>query len=329
MAIEQISSGIMDMIPFVFITMLLYQIIHDNTRISLKFNHQSPHANIALSSFLGGFPGCAGIMIILKQYASGQLPPACLIAALTATMGDAAFVLLSLEPATYCLIIATNILAGILVGILVSHRHRLATQPSRYCQELSDECCHKHFSKAYCLYWYTSMSLATTLALAEYFNQAASPFWFNLIAWLTIVAILWPTAMNALNRNNHSHGQQSQVIASCNFLLKWILFGYVLLAFFHGAIVSNIHQLLDKQLMWLPLVTGIIGTIPSCGPQIIVASLYSEHLIPLAAQLSNSISTNGDAFFPIFAVAPQAAILSTIYGFIIACLIGYACFLFV
>ena len=55
----------------------------------------------------------------------------------------------------------------------------------------------------------------------------------------------------------------------------------------------------------------LLGMIPGCGPQVIFVSLYLKGIFPFAALLANTISQDGDALFPLFALHPRAALLGT------------------
>lgn len=51
---------------------------------------------------------------------------------------------------------------------------------------------------------------------------------------------------------------------------------------------------------WISVVVGIsVGLIPGYGPQIIFVSLFTKGIVLFAALLSNAISQDGDALFPL------------------------------
>ena len=74
---------------------------------------------------------------------------------------------------------------------------------------------------------------------------------------------------------------------------------------------------------FIPLMAILIGFIPGCGPQIMITSMYVSGQIPLAAQLGNSISNDGDALFPALAISAKVAILATLYSAIPAIIVAY------
>ena len=53
---------------------------------------------VPVAAALGALPGCGGAVIVVTQYVTGRLSFGGVVAALTATMGDAAFLLIAQEP---------------------------------------------------------------------------------------------------------------------------------------------------------------------------------------------------------------------------------------
>jgi len=51
--------------------------------------------------------------------------------------------------------------------------------------------------------------------------------------------------------------------------------------------------------------------------------MYLAGLIPLSAQIGNTISNDGDALFPAIAIAPKVAIVATIYSAVPALILAY------
>ena len=108
------------------------------------------------------------------------------------------------------------------------------------------------------------------------------------------------------------------------FVNTWVFVAYVIYAisvYFMGgeAIVAN----------WLTatgfisiIVGAAIGLIPGCGPQIIFVTLFTKGFVPFAALLSNAISQDGDALFPLIAMDKKSSLWATIITTIPALLFG-------
>ena len=53
--------------------------------------------HVPIASLLGAIPGCGGAIIVVTQYIQGRISFGSLVAVLTATMGDAAFLIFALS----------------------------------------------------------------------------------------------------------------------------------------------------------------------------------------------------------------------------------------
>ena len=64
-------------------------------------------------------------------------------------------------------------------------------------------------------------------------------------------------------------------------------------------------------------------------PQVILTELYLGGHLGFSALIANAISNDGDALFPMLAVAPRAALFASLYTMIPALAAGYIAFLWV
>jgi len=76
-----------------------------------------------------------------------------------------------------------------------------------------------------------------------------------------------------------------------------------------------------------PVMAILVGFIPGCGPQGVVATMYLGGVIPLSAELGNAIGNDGDARFPAIAMAPRAAVVATLCSAIPAFIVAYGYYL--
>ena len=88
-----------------------------------KFLENSKKFHVPLASFLGALPGCGGAIIVVTQYIQGRISFGSLVAVLTATMGDAAFLLLASEPTTGIFIFVLGGSVGVISGYIVDLIH--------------------------------------------------------------------------------------------------------------------------------------------------------------------------------------------------------------
>jgi hypothetical protein len=115
----------------------------------------------------------------------------------------------------------------------------------------------------------------------------------------------------------------ARVVGDTCFVTVWVVFAYLIYELgvhFTGIDLKHVFQ------VWAPLVplmAILIGFVPGCGPQVVVATMYLGGVIPFSAELGNAISNDGDALFPAIAMAPKTAVIATLYSAIPAVIAAY------
>ena len=103
---SSVSDAYIGVTSFVAGTLLLFFTLEKYLKIDVKnILLNKPKLEVFISSFLGALPGCGGAIIVLTQYSRGKASFGSVVAALTATMGDAAFLLIAREPVTGLIIL--------------------------------------------------------------------------------------------------------------------------------------------------------------------------------------------------------------------------------
>ncbi|WP_435153769.1 putative manganese transporter [Haladaptatus sp. DFWS20] len=109
-----------------------------------------------------------------------------------------------------------------------------------------------------------------------------------------------------------------------SFVTVWVLTAYLLYEYTVVLLNINIGEIAAAVGLLAPVIGALIGLIPGCGPQIVLASVYAEGAIPFSALTANAISQDGDALFPLIAIDKKAAIVASIYTTIPALIVGVA-----
>ena len=84
---------------------------------------KSRSLQILFAATMGLFPGCGGAIIVMTQFIRGRLGFGALVAVLTATMGDAAFVLLASSPSAAAIVLPVCFVSGVAMGLIVERLH--------------------------------------------------------------------------------------------------------------------------------------------------------------------------------------------------------------
>lgn len=71
---------------------------------------------VPLAALLGATPGCGGAVVVVAAYSSGNVGFGAVVATLTATMGDAAFLLIATRPDAAVVVLPLSFAVGIVSG---------------------------------------------------------------------------------------------------------------------------------------------------------------------------------------------------------------------
>lgn len=294
---------------------------------------------LPIAAFLGALPGCGGAVIVVTQYLRGSIGFGSLIAVLTSTMGDAAFLLLAREPGTAALVFGLSLVVGVVSGIVVERLHgrdflrgetgspnragcRTASLPSRRVTGL----------------WMALVAPGLVLgvllafqvdtdALLGFLPVAEPTLWLG-VAGAGLSLLVWARGWAAADTSSAAGPLSPRVAATTSFVTVWVVAGflaYELGSHYSGIDVGNAFK---NAAVLLPLIGVLVGLLPGCGPAIVVTTLYLTGAVPLSTQLGNAIGNDGDALFPAMAMAPKAALVATVYTAIPALLVAYGAYAF-
>ncbi len=320
-----------------------------------RFLDRSGPFQAPLASFLGALPGCGGAIIVVTQYTRGYVSFGSVVAVLVATMGDAAFLLLAREPMTGLAIFALGFVVGSLSGWIVDMIHgagfmRADAVAARALAE-AGEASPAHpphaslasFLNKFSTLWIVLLVPGIVLGLFIAFQVDTDAFfgafglheptmWFGFLA-AAMCFLMWvfsPGGNTHSGSQSFSIGQQPtwrRIIKDTNFITTWVILGFLVYEIGTHLAGSGIENFFHVWAPFVPLMGVVVGFLPGCGPQIVVTTLYLSGLVPLSAQIGNSISNDGDALFPAIALAPRAAVVATLYSAVPALIFAYAYYL--
>jgi hypothetical protein len=301
---------------------------------------------VPAAALLGAFPGCGGAIVAMTQYIRGYLSFGGVVATLTATMGDAMFLLLASEPLTGVGLLAMGVVVGTLSGYLIDAIHgdgfmRPVRTDPRHAGPTARPGPAKRLSameKSWVAMMVPGVVIGVLAAFQVDFDDLVRPlipgepgFWLGVAGTLLAVGMWINSGDGQQNRpcdkgkacETRNNSVTRRVIDDTNFITAWVAFAFVSYELLTTALALDLGSVLA---VWSPLVPAMaiaIGLIPGCGPQILVTSLYVSGTVPLSAQLGNAIANDGDALLPAIAAAPKAALVATLYSAIPAFLVAY------
>jgi len=309
---------------------------------------------VLFAAAMGALPGCGGAIVIITQYVSGRVSFGAVVAVLTATMGDAAFLLLAAQPMTGLFIIAIGCVVGLISGLIIDAIHGPDFLRPKSAKQLLDQGGEQRVEqrvqqddskpvlglKLQGLFWQWLMIPTSIIAVMGSLQIdidalfAITAGTINLLGTVLVLIamLLWAVSREVTDyesavsedpKTNISNLFQ-RIAQDTNFVTSWVIGAFLLFELTMHWTGLDLAMIFQNWAIFVPLFAVIIGLLPGCGPQILVTGLYLSGSIPLSAQLGNALSNDGDALFPAIALAPKAAFVATLYSTLPALLAAYS-----
>ena len=291
--------------------------------------------HVIMASLLGALPGCGGAIVVVTQYIQGRISFGSLVAVLTATMGDAAFLLLAAEPLTGFFIFGLGAFVGSISGYIVDKIHGEEYLQGNSKLRVEFEKIVKTFVSKFNIFWTLVFLPGFIVGLFVAFQQDVDqildlPEGLSITHTIGTVGAMLCVFMWSLNplsdfqcSTDRSRNLLSRVVDTTNFVTTWVICGFLAFEIFIHLTEYDLKTFFEIWLPFVPLIAILFGLLPGCGPQILVTTSYLNGFIPLSAEIGNAISNDGDALFPAIALAPKAAIIATLYSTIPAIIFAY------
>lgn len=346
--ISVLADAFLQVSAFVAATLAIYYALANHLSKLFPKDFIANNSTIELlgAAFLGALPGCGGAIVVITQFTKGKLSFGAVVAVLTSTMGDAAFLLIAQKPVDGLVIMAIGFCVGVVSGWITNQIHEPSFMRPEQSSKKTEEQktpeitkLQKKASLASFQFW--RIALIPTLIIALLMSFQIDPndilqLESGTIELLGAVAcfvtvFLWSISSTGASYQDVTSEDKQMVknnwmmktALDTQFVTSWVVAAFLifeLAVFWTGFdIAANFSNLGSLTI----LLAIVIGLLPGCGPQILVTSLYLQNTIPFSAQIGNAISNDGDALFPAIALAPKAALVATVYSTIPALIAGY------
>ncbi len=325
------SDAFIAVSSFVGMTLLIFTFLEKKNFNLQKLILNNRRFEIPICSFLGAIPGCGGAIMVMSLFTRGVVSFGAVLAALISTMGDAAFLLIAVNPEAALIILPVTFIVGILSGYIAQpFTKNFLKEKINKSISISDLPKNKTSNKFYKL-WFFILIPGLILGLINAFNIDTNfeIFGMDVVLVFSFSAALFCVLLWVLNpltdiqmASIHENSYRRVVDTTC-FVTVWVIISFVLYELINLSTNGAIFESLILFGPFLPLIAILIGFIPGCGPQIMITSMDVSGQIPMSAQIGNSISNDGDALFPAIAISAKAAIVATLYSAIPAIIIAY------
>ncbi|HBF88598.1 MAG TPA: hypothetical protein DDX39_08145 [Bacteroidales bacterium] len=322
---------------FVLYMMLILEYI--NVRSKGKWSQpikKSGFVQIGIANTIGIIPGCVGIFTIVSLFTHNIIKFPALLSGSIATMGDEAFVMLTMIPTT------TFKLGGILLIIAFAVGGFFQLFFKNKFAFTANETHFHHHEHDDCLCFNRKSVIAQLKNIS--FHRA-----------LLITVLVMIVLFQLFGGHGHEHGEHSEaiwenlffVIASIfsiaivitvpeHFLVEH-LWGHILkkhfLKIFLWTLISlslitlimnywNIESWVQENTYFMLLLALLVGIIPISGPHILFITLFASGSIPFSILLANTIVQEGHGGLPLMADAKKSFVIMKFIKIIIALIIG-------
>ena len=316
---------------FVGATLLVFYTLEKKNFNIPEYIKKNSKLEIPICAILGVIPGCGGAIMVMSMYTRGIVSFSSVLATLISTMGDAAFILIASKPQAALIILPITLIIGIVTGyISLPFSDKIA--PSIIPKKNSNIILPTNkIPTIFYKIWLYLLIPAVILGLINAFNLSFEIplFGYDLIGIFAFTAamsclIMW--VFNPLTDIQmaavHENSLRKTVDTTC-FVSVWVITAFLCFELINLFTQGRMFEYLLFFGPFIPLMAILIGFIPGCGPQIMITSMFVSGQIPMAAQIGNSISNDGDALFPALAISARVAILATLYSAVPAIIVAY------
>lgn len=280
---------------------------------------------VPLAALMGATPGCGGAVVVVAAYSSGNVGFGAVVATLTATMGDAAFLLIATRPDAALVVLPLSFTVGIISGWLVDRFQKveLRADTKGQCELAPEVGKTRPQDLLYLLIAAPGLLVGgAQLAQIEIGSVLGVPVLWIAMAGTFLGLLIWSTSkLQAMTNSKDS--PLTRMAEETSFISVWVISAYLAYDYLAAYGGLDLNAWFSTVAPLLPLIAIVIGFVPGCGPQVLVTTLYINGVVPFAALIGNAISNDGDALFPAIALNPRAAVIATLYSAAPALVVAY------
>ena len=320
---------------FVFVMMLVIEYVNVLTREQwqqkLVRNRWSQYL---LAGLLGVLPGCLGPFIVVTMYSHRILTLGAVVAAMIATSGDEAYIMLAMIPQSVPFLMGALLAIGILAGTLtdvINRRRKPSKQEIGHALEIHPQETCQCFPRGQLLQQWREISpfrailtfslLLTAIAIAG--GQIGPPSWnwmrITLLLVISLAVFIVATVPDHFLEQHVWHHVIRQHIPR---IFLWT-FGTLLVMHLLSEYLQLDHVIRDN--IWIALLIAcFVGLIPESGPHLVFITLFAGGMIPMSILLANSIVQDGHGTLPLLAVSGKAFVWLKLVNIAFGLLLGSA-----
>jgi hypothetical protein len=318
---------------FVFVMMLVIEYINVQTNgIWQKKLSGNRWKQYIFAALLGAIPGCLGAFTVVALFSHRLVSFGAIVAAMIATSGDEAFVMLAMFPKTAIILTVIIFIVGIIAGFLTDKFYvpkklldafsdnKLPFHPEEQCKCFEKDKFYTYLLKP-SIYRIILILIIVLLLIAVItgFIAGDEKLWIKISLMFVISVSLFILATVPEHfLKEHIWEHIAKVHAPRIFL--WILGTLFVLHFLRNYI--NVETWLSDNMLYFLIIVVLIGFIPESGPHFFVITLFAQGIIPFSVLLASSISQDGHGMLPLLAESKRGFLAVKFVNMFYALIVG-------
>ncbi|MEA3475803.1 MAG: putative manganese transporter [Candidatus Cloacimonadota bacterium] len=318
---------------FVFVMMLVIEYINVQTRgVWHDSLRKSKWKQYLLSGFLGATPGCLGAFTVVALYSHRIVSFGALVAAMIATSGDEAFVMLALFPGKALFLTIIIFVIGIVSGYFVDkflplkfldkeiQLHKLALHEEEACicypkGQILTQLRHCSFQRALLIVFLLIFIIGLV------FGEIGSEKW----NWIKITLLIASSISLFIVTTVPEHFLEEHlwrhiVKVHVPRIFMWT-FGALFAMHFIVNVLHLEHWIAANKLVIL-IIACLVGLIPESGPHMIFVTLFAQGAIPFSILIASSIVQDGHGMLPMLAESKRGFVSVKLVNLLVGFLVG-------
>lgn len=269
-----------------------------------------------IAVFLGATPGCLGAFAVVAMYSHRLLTPGALVAAMIATSGDEAFVMLTLFPEKALVLTVILMTVGFFSGWLtdaVAGRHFASFDNGCDRLDIHQQATCNCFAANRIIRQLRDLTVARGTLLAAllllvfaFLTGAVGPAEWN---WVRVTVLGVTLAAIFIAGTVPEHFLQEH-------LWNHVVRGHVPRVFLWTFVALMVTWLITEQVNFeafikdrsleVILAAALVGVIPESGPHLLFVTLYAKGVVPFTVLVTSSIVQDGHGMLPLLAQSRKA-----------------------
>ncbi len=331
--IEVLKNSLM-ITGFVFVMMLVIEYVNVQTRgVWHSFIQRSKWLQYILAALLGAIPGCLGAFTVVAMFSHNIVSIGALVAAMIATSGDEAFVMLAMFPDKAILLFSITFFIGILAGMItdavfpkINFTAKLKLQKLPLHEQEKCDCFpgkdillnlrHISIQRMLLILLVSILLIGISIGSIGHDEQAWIKITILMSSMFALFVVL-TVPEHFLEEHLWNHIVKIHIPRIFVWTFGTLLIIQILLQYW------NVQSWMESNLLIVLLVAGLAGLIPQSGPHLVFVTLFIQGSIPFSILLASSIVQDGHGMLPLLAESKRTFIVVKIINLLVGLFVGY------